>query len=44
MSFVLESDLNEKTTPVVFPKFDIEFNVWTKPDCEGLPVGANGNR
>jgi hypothetical protein len=25
-------------------KFDIEFNVWTKPDCEGTPVGPNGNR
>lgn len=25
-------------------KFDIEFNVWTKPDCFGTPVGPNSNR
>lgn len=42
-SFNSENDLIEKTTPPVLPKFDIEFNVWTKMDCEGLP-GENGNR
>jgi hypothetical protein len=26
------------------PKFDVEFNVWTKPDCHGTKVGPNGNR
>ena len=42
-SFNSESDLNEKMPPPVMPKYDIEFNVWTKMDCEGLP-GENGNR
>lgn len=26
------------------PKYDIEFNVWTRPDCQDAPVGPNGNR
>ncbi|CAF0969548.1 unnamed protein product [Brachionus calyciflorus] len=35
--------------PVIAPlqnqqKFDIEFNVWTRPDCEGTEVGPNPNR
>jgi hypothetical protein len=25
-------------------KFDIEFNVWTKPDCSDSQVGLNSNR
>lgn len=25
-------------------KFDIEFNVWTRPDCDGTPAGPNPNR
>lgn len=25
-------------------KFDCEFNVWTKPDCEDTEHGANPNR
>jgi hypothetical protein len=27
----------------ILPKFDIEFNIWTKPDCDGTPA-ANSNR
>jgi len=42
-----EADLVETFATVkpafVMPKFDVEFNVWTKPDCEGLP-GENSNR
>jgi hypothetical protein len=26
------------------PKYDVEYNVWTKPDCFGTPAGPNGNR
>lgn len=38
-----EADMESKPPPVVIPKYDIEFNVWTRQDCEGLP-GENGNR
>jgi len=27
----------------ILPKFDLEFNVWTKPDCDGTPA-VNSNR
>lgn len=38
-----EADMESKPPPVVIPKYDVEFNVWTRQDCEGLP-GENGNR
>lgn len=39
-----ETDVGDKSVPgLPAPKYDIEFNVWTKPDCDGLP-GENGNR
>jgi cytosolic carboxypeptidase protein 5 len=30
--------------PLFQQKIDVEFNIWTKADCEGEAVGANGNR
>ena len=39
-----EAELESKPPPAVaVAKYDVEFNVWTRPDCEGLP-GENGNR
>jgi hypothetical protein len=35
---------SSSNSPLNQPKFDVEFNVWTKPDCYGTPVGPNGNR
>lgn len=33
-------------TPIqpIQQKYDLEFNVWTRPDCEGTPVGPNPNK
>src|ERR1700722_20269241 len=33
----------QNTLNHTLPKYDIEFNVWTRRDCDGLP-GCNGNR
>lgn len=43
------SNLVENSDPInpiqpIQQKFDIEFNVWTRPDCDGTPAGPNPNR
>lgn len=38
------NEASETRVPPASFKYDIEFNVWTKPDCEDTEVGPNPNR
>lgn len=40
---VESSDIISDKSAAMF-KFDVEFNVWTKPDCDDTEVGPNPNR
>lgn len=38
------SNTDNSENTIFQPKYDVEFNIWTRPDCDGTPVGPNGNR